>query len=118
MTSPISTARHGDVLVSNAVHPGVVATSMVRKENLELGLGTWLGSVAYAAAQVRNALFAYSPERAAVTVLGCLVGPCSTGSGRFYVPVATEWAPRHERVEDDEFGKRLWEFSEGLVEGR
>jgi hypothetical protein len=62
-------------VVSNAVHPGVVATEMLRRENFDGMLGQALGGVAYSAAQMRNLLFAYSSSTAALTVLHCAVAP-------------------------------------------
>jgi len=106
------------LVLSNAVHPGVVATEMLRLDNFEAMLGQGVGFVAWGLAQLRNALFAYSSRTAAVSVLHAAVAPQveeQRQSGLLFVPVATPWPPRHDKARDPVFAKELWEFSEKLV---
>jgi NAD(P)-dependent dehydrogenase (short-subunit alcohol dehydrogenase family) len=109
-------------ILSNAVHPGVVATRMIRKANLAAMMGQVGGSVAWGLARLRNALLAYSPRTAALTVLHAAFSPeLEAGviptTGALFVPVATRWQPRHPLATDPDFGARLWMFSDGLVKG-
>ena len=109
-------APSSPLLVSVAVHPGVVATRMLRRDNFEAMLGgAWVGGVAWRLAQLRNALFAYAPQTAALTVLRAVAGPEEGVSGQLLVPVATPWPPRHPMATDAAFGAALWQFSEQLV---
>lgn len=111
--------RHPNTILSNAVHPGVVATSMLRQENFRAMLGPIAGPVAWRAAKLRNMLVAYSTSTAALTVLFCACAlrleDGAGKSGAFFVPIATEWAPRHPKATDSDFGIRFWEFSHKLV---
>lgn len=121
--------RHPRSILSNAVHPGVVATCMIRKQNVAAMFnsacgsgwaGEVCGSVAWAAAQLRNAVLAYSPRTAALTVLYAAFSPDfgaggTPTTGALLVPVATSWQPRHLLATDPDFGARLWLFSERLV---
>eukprot|EP00435_Cladocopium_sp_Y103_P035499 s3075_g9.t1 len=100
---------------SNAVHPGVVASEMLRLPNFQAMLGTWLGSVAYHAAQLRNRFFAYSVEEAALNVLYCAASPeieARDLRGALIVPLAQPWPPRHPAALETGPGRRLWEFSD------
>ena len=110
--------RHGETVISHAVHPGVVASEMLRKDNFEAMLGTLSGGVAWRLARARNALFAYSTQQAALTVLYPAVAPelehGTPSNGQLFVPVATPWEPRHPMATDAEFGARLWAFTEDL----
>mmetsp|Transcript_14943 Transcript_14943/g.48064 ORF Transcript_14943/g.48064 Transcript_14943/m.48064 type:complete len:227 (+) Transcript_14943:748-1428(+) len=117
--------RQGGELLSSAVHPGVVASDMLRRGNFEAMLGRRLGGLAWQLAQARNALFAYSTEQAALTILFPAVAPELAGwadapgrNGRLFVPVATPWEPRHPMATDEAFGAALWGFSECVVAGR
>ena len=101
---------------SNAVHPGVVATALLRLENFEAMLGPSLGRAAWQIAQWRNALFAYSPRAAALSALYRAVSEELERSGELYVPVATRWEPRHPKATDAAFGAALWKFSDELVQ--
>jgi NAD(P)-dependent dehydrogenase (short-subunit alcohol dehydrogenase family) len=133
--------RHPRTILSFAVHPGVVATRMIRRRNLVAmfrfsGLGgRWVseacGGVACAVAQLRNAVLAYSPRTAALSVLYAAFSPdldarqnsvnagvnsgVKATTGGLFVPVATRWQPRHPLASDPGFGARLWLFSERLV---
>jgi NAD(P)-dependent dehydrogenase (short-subunit alcohol dehydrogenase family) len=112
-------ARHPAIL-SNAVHPGVVATAMLRRPNFEAMLGPALGGMAWRAAQWRNQLMAYSPASAALSVLYCAASPDverESVSGELVVPVAARWPPHHPMATDAAFGAALWRFSEELVGG-
>ena len=130
-------ARREPTILSNAVHPGVVASTMLRRSNFHGMLGSVMGEVAFAAAQLRNYLFAYGCNTAALTVLRCAVagatgsegesksessssssrgsGDGHVRSGGFYVPVATRWEPHHGKARDQQFGEALWTFANELV---
>eukprot|EP00928_Gymnodinium_smaydae_P088352 TRINITY_DN72452_c0_g1_i1.p1 TRINITY_DN72452_c0_g1~~TRINITY_DN72452_c0_g1_i1.p1 ORF type:complete len:376 (+),score=39.65 TRINITY_DN72452_c0_g1_i1:32-1129(+) len=105
-------------VLSTAVHPGVVATQMLRRSNFDAMLGTYVGGVVFRLARLRNLIFAYSCRAAALTVLYCAASPDIDRfqtQGAFFVPVATAWSPRHPAAEDVAFGERLWNFSERAV---
>ncbi|CAE8702675.1 unnamed protein product, partial [Polarella glacialis] len=105
-------------IFSNAVHPGVVATDMLRPQNFEAMLGPQLGPLALGLARLRNSLFAYSPQQAALSLLYCAASPeveTLAVHGELVVPVATRWQARHPMAEDADFGKALWRFSQQLV---
>ena len=108
----------GSTILSTAVHPGVVATKMLRMDNFAAMLGAFTGRLAWLVAQARNVLFAYSPQTAAVSVLYAAVADELEApglNGGLYVPVATRWPPHHPMAHDATFGARLWKFSAGLV---
>ena len=105
--------RWGSFAISNAVHPGVVATQMLRSENFAAMIGPIGGRLAWLVAKARNLLFAYSARTAAVSVLYAAVGAGET-TGQLIVPVATLWPPHHAKATDEAFARRLWEFSEAL----
>ena len=119
--------RHGRFLVSHAVHPGVVATDMLRADNFRATIsavlgpngGALLGGAAWAFAQLRNALFAYPPRTAALSVLYAAVAPelddADSPNAQLIVPIATRWPPHHPKATDAKFAKDLWRFSESLV---
>ena len=110
--------RAGGAVVSHAVHPGVVATNMLRVDNFAAMLGPLAGRLAWLVAQARNLLFAYSPRTAAVSVLYAAVAPevgSLANNGQLFVPVATHWPPHHPMALDESFGARLWAFSEETV---
>ncbi|CAE7467910.1 Wwox [Symbiodinium natans] len=105
-------------LYSNAVHPGVVATEMLRRDNFEAMLGPLLGAWAFRAAQLRNRLFAYGAGEAALNLLFCAASPIvelQALRGKLIVPIATAYPPRHAQAFNDEFARRLWEFSDELI---
>lgn len=102
-------------ILSNAVHPGVVATSMLRADNFDAMLGPWLGPIALGLARLRNRLFAYSPETAALTLLHCAADPSLRAGGELFVPVATPWKPWHAQADNATFARELWRFSDELV---
>ena len=56
-------------VLSHAVHPGVVATEMLRAPNFARMLGFGVGHLAWLIAQARNLVFAYSARTAALSVL-------------------------------------------------
>jgi NAD(P)-dependent dehydrogenase (short-subunit alcohol dehydrogenase family) len=110
-------ARRVPGVRSNSVHPGVVATNMLQLANFEAMLGPAFGAAAFHAAKLRNSLLAFSPEAAAVNVLHCAVSPTMENvSGALFVPLAIRWQPRHSMVDDEQFGRALWEFSTSVVE--
>ena len=74
---------------------------------------------AWAFAQLRNALFAYPPRTAALSVLYAAVAPelddADSPNAQLIVPIATRWPPHHPKATDAKFAKDLWRFSESLV---
>jgi hypothetical protein len=60
---------HG--LLSNAVHPGVCSTSLLRAPHFERMLGPALGGAVRAAVNTRNALLAFGPEEVVCGVQMC-----------------------------------------------
>lgn len=117
-------------VLSNAVHPGVVSTEMLRASNFVQMLGFGVGHAVWLVAKARNLVFAYSPRTAALSVLYAaaapeLVGPQShikpgqrraaATTGKLFVPIATRWPAHHPMADDPAFAKALWEFSENLV---
>ena len=106
------------LLLSNAVHPGVVATAMLRMDNFASMLGPIIGRLAWLLAQLRNLLFAYSPRTASLSVLYAAVAEeveAEGLSGQLIVPIATRWAPHHPMASNNAtFGRALWQFSEKL----
>ena len=103
------------ILISNAVHPGVVATSMLRRDNFVRMLGQVAGRGAWAAAQIRNALFAYSSTTGALSILYAAAATeieRHSISGELIVPVATRWPAHHRMANDASFGAALWSWSE------
>lgn len=119
-SAELSRRRRHRGLLSVAVHPGVVATSLLRRDNFGAMLGPVFGPALWGLAQARNALFAYLPQRAALSVLYAAVsaeleqGGAAAGH-QLIVPVATPWPPHHAMATDAAFGAALWEFSEGVV---
>lgn len=105
------------LLVSTAVHPGVVATEMLRMANFASMLGPGLGHMAWLLAKIRNLLFAYWPRTAAVSVLYAAVGATTEiiDEGQLIVPIATHWRARHPMAFNATFARELWHFSERLV---
>ena len=99
------------------MHPGVVATDMLRLDNFASMLGPIAGRAAWLLAQARNLLFAYSARTAALTVLYAAAASELARerlSGELFVPVATRWPPHHPMAADAAFGRALWDFSEKL----
>uniref|UniRef100_A0A7S4R3L5 Protochlorophyllide reductase n=1 Tax=Alexandrium monilatum TaxID=311494 RepID=A0A7S4R3L5_9DINO len=111
--------RYPHAVLSNAVHPGVVATEMLRIDTFREMLGPLLGPLAWVAGRLRNRLLAYSPRTAALSVLYCAVSSeieKRSTTGRLFVPVATQWPPHHPKAEDAAFGRALWETSQAIVQ--
>jgi len=111
-------ARRKPQLLSNAVHPGVVASDMLREANFVSMLGSHLGRAAFTLARARNAVFAYSTTEASVTLLHCAASSKllkHNVSGAFYVPMAKQWPPHHPKAQDPAFAAELWNFSEALL---
>ena len=108
----------------NAVHPGVVATRILRDP---VGVATALaGPVAgpYLAPalamgkRLRDALFAYSARRAAVTVFFAAASPKIKNGhvrGQYIVPEGLLWVANHPSLYNESQLVGLWDFSEELV---
>ena len=109
--------RHGQTVLSHAVHPGVVATDMLRVGNFRAMLGSTVGGLVWRLAQARNALFAYTPREAAASVLYAAAAPelDAEDNGLLIVPIATRWEPNHPTAMDAAAGDALWKFSQQLV---
>ena len=93
----------------------VVATSMLRRDNFVRMLGQVAGRGAWAAAQIRNALFAYSSTTGALSILYAAAATeieRHSISGELIVPVATRWPAHHRMANDASFGAALWSWSE------
>lgn len=114
LAEEIDRRSHKEGVLSTAVHPGVVATELLRRDNFEAMLGPQLGPLAMALASFRNRIFAYSAETAALTVLHCATSTALHG-GELFVPIATRWEPKHLKSGDPAFAHNLWTFSEALV---
>eukprot|EP00929_Paragymnodinium_shiwhaense_P115837 TRINITY_DN8499_c0_g2_i1.p1 TRINITY_DN8499_c0_g2~~TRINITY_DN8499_c0_g2_i1.p1 ORF type:complete len:531 (+),score=129.39 TRINITY_DN8499_c0_g2_i1:103-1695(+) len=105
-------------LYSNAVHPGVVATEMLRISNFENILGPDLGRIVFHLLKLRNEIFAYTARAGSLPLLYCAAGKAVEEEaihGQLVVPVAKAWPSWHAKAEDEEFAKQLWAFSESLV---
>jgi len=105
---------------SNAVHPGVVASDLLRLSSFEALLGSFLGNVVFGLAQLRNVLFAYGVQEAALSILFCAASPEIEKRpirGALVVPVAQPWTPRHVAAlsASGQGGQDLWRFSEELL---
>jgi len=103
---------------SNAVHPGVVATDMLKLSNFQAMLGSDLGEIAHTLAKLRNDVFAYTPQQGSLPLLYCAAGEAIEKEaihGALVVPVAKAWPARHPKAEDVAFGEELWNFSENLI---
>ncbi|CAJ1341330.1 unnamed protein product [Effrenium voratum] len=112
-------SRRADRVYSNAVHPGVVASDMLRLPNFQAMLGAYLGPVAFYVAKLRNRLFAYSVEEAALSLLFCAASPeveARPLRGALVVPTAQPWPPRHPAAESGH-GTELWDFSAAACDG-
>eukprot|EP00434_Breviolum_minutum_P017439 symbB.v1.2.015390.t3/scaffold1137.1/size135798/9 len=83
-------------------------------------LGSFLGNVVFGLAQLRNALFAYGVQEAALSILFCAASPEIEKRpirGALVVPVAQPWTPRHVAAlsASGQGGQELWRFSEELL---
>ena len=119
--------RHGGTrtrVFFNAVHPGIVATNILGDPAgpAEFIIGpvyaSALGKVIYAAKAARDAVVAYSAERASLTPLFAAVSPriqAEAQGGEYFVPIATPWAPAHPSFSVEGFGDRFWRFATDLA---
>ena len=116
-STELARRERGKVL-SNAVHPGVVATELLRADNFASMLGPVAGRIAWLVAQARNFICAYSPETAALSVLYAAAAPevfDRSITGELIVPIATRWPAHHPAATNASFGAALWEFSERVA---
>lgn len=100
----------GSRVLSNAVHPGIVATELVTA-NATANFGSALGLLIRGVMTLRNQLMAYSVADGALTQLFAAASSRVTAGGGYFVPIAQPWPPAHPLASDAEFGARLWEFS-------
>ena len=101
------------LVLSNAVHPGVVATGFVTS-NAARTFGPVLGALIGFFAWLRNQLLALSVEDGARTQLYAAVSPAVATGGGYYVPIAQRSPPPHALAQDASFGAALWDFSNAL----
>eukprot|EP00041_Stephanoeca_diplocostata_P020930 m.478795 g.478795 ORF g.478795 m.478795 type:complete len:197 (-) comp21695_c1_seq8:1665-2255(-) len=116
---------HSHGVYVNAVHPGVVATEILRDPTgvaLSLGIpATWacaVGHVVGWAKRWRDAVLAYSPADGALTQIYAAAHPDVQRKGlhgKYLVPIAQEWGTAHEKSLDKSFGKALFEWSIDVV---
>jgi hypothetical protein len=105
----------GDTMVlSNAIHPGIVATELVTG-NAQANFGWLLGGVIAAVMGLRNKIMAYGVTDGALTQLFAASSPSLTTGGGYYVPIAQPWRVSHPLGEDEPFGCALWSFSEEML---
>eukprot|EP00040_Diaphanoeca_grandis_P026331 m.147303 g.147303 ORF g.147303 m.147303 type:complete len:359 (+) comp30527_c0_seq1:193-1269(+) len=117
--------RHGDDVYFNAVHPGVVATSILRDPVAVASslvgprFAEYLGPIIANAKNARDFLLAYSPRKAALTQVFVAVSPKITKQklrGEYFVPIATKWPVVHDSFQVQEFGNQFWQFSTALAD--
>jgi NAD(P)-dependent dehydrogenase (short-subunit alcohol dehydrogenase family) len=102
----------GDTQVlSNAIHPGIVATELVTS-NAQRNFGWALGGVIQAVMGLRNRLMAYDVVDGALTQLFAATSPSVQTGGGYYVPIAQPWRTAHPLADDETFARQLWDFSE------
>ncbi|KAL1520543.1 hypothetical protein AB1Y20_022119 [Prymnesium parvum] len=104
---------HADVL-SNAVHPGIVATGLLTA-NVQDNYGPLLGRVVGPLVRLRNKVLAYEVADGALTPLYAACSPSLRTGGGYFVPIAQPWRISHPLGTDKEFGRALWTFSEELL---
>jgi NAD(P)-dependent dehydrogenase (short-subunit alcohol dehydrogenase family) len=117
--------RYGDKGIHfNAVHPGVVATRILRDP---LGVATsivgpaaglYLAPVMAIAKRVRDFLLAYTPQRAAITVLFAAASPIIQQGqvrGQYIVPEGVLWVADHPALYNETQLVGLWDFSTELA---
>ncbi|KAF0392042.1 NADP-binding protein [Gigaspora margarita] len=96
----------GEQVYANTIHPGLVDTPMLRKNDLSFS-ETFLSS-------------SISMEDGAITTLYCATSPEieeKNYRGRYFVPFGIE-GEKSSYAEDDDLAKRLWEFTENLINGK
>lgn len=101
-------------VLSNAVHPGVVATPLVTGSAIA-NFGRWFGAILWLLASVRNALFAYDVSTGALTQIYAAVAAELRTGGGYFVPVAQPCRSAHPLAQDEGFGRQLWDFSAAIL---
>ncbi|KAL1528035.1 hypothetical protein AB1Y20_009404 [Prymnesium parvum] len=101
-------------VLSNAVHPGIVATGLVT-DNARNNFGPVLGFLIEVVMGLRNKVMAYDVTDGALTQLYAAASHNLTTGGGYYVPIAQPWRIAHPLGDDEAFGKALWTFSEELL---
>ncbi|KAF0508124.1 NADP-binding protein [Gigaspora margarita] len=94
----------GEQVYANSIHPGLVDTPMLRRNDLSFS-ETFLGS-------------SISTEDGALTTLYCATSPEieeKNYRGMYFVPFGIE-GEKSSYAEDDDLAKRLWEFTENLID--
>ncbi|CAG8820409.1 25123_t:CDS:2, partial [Gigaspora margarita] len=93
----------GEQVYSNSLHPGLVDTPLLRRNDLSYS-ETFMSS-------------SISPEDGAITALYCATSPEieeKNYRGRYFVPFGIE-GKKSSYAEDDDLAKKLWEFTENLI---
>ena len=99
-TFELARRLEGTGVTANAVHPGLVRTSLMRQAPAPLRWATWLASA--------------SPERAAAAIAPLVLSPEYAGvSGRFFKGGREIAAPPYAR--DADVADRLWSVSASLT---
>ena len=99
-------------ILANSVHPGWVATELIRGPNETYGK-----LFSYFMTGLNN-LFAISPPNGALTQLFVATHPSiaeSKISNKYFVPYAKEVEPDLKLALDDELAEKLWTYTENLV---
>ncbi|KAF0501283.1 NADP-binding protein [Gigaspora margarita] len=93
----------GEQVYANSLHPGLVDTPMLRRNDLSFSETLMPSSI--------------SPEYGAITTLYCATSSEieeTNYRGRYFVPFGIE-GEKSSYAEDDDLAKRLWEFTENLI---
>ncbi|CAG8791698.1 17694_t:CDS:2, partial [Dentiscutata erythropus] len=93
----------GEQVYANSLHPGLVDTNMLRRNDLSFA-ETFLSS-------------SISPEDGAITNLYCATSPEieeKNYRGKYFVPFGVV-GEKSSYAEDEDLAKRLWEFTENLI---
>jgi hypothetical protein len=107
--------RYGDKIYANSLHPGVVRTELSRgiQESMGRVLSLLVAPIFYTFSYV----VMISPKDGALTSLYCATSPDIENKqikDKFFVPFAKEEEPL-PIARDDALAKKLWEFTEKLV---
>ncbi|CAG8741168.1 8988_t:CDS:2, partial [Gigaspora rosea] len=93
----------GEQVYANSLHPGVVDTNMLRRDDFSIAK-TLLS-------------FSISPEDGAITTLYCATSPEieeKNYRGRYFDPFGIE-VEKSSCAKDDDLAKKFWEFTENLI---
>ena len=101
LTFELARRLEGSGVTANAVHPGLVRSSLMRGAPAPLRWATWLASAPAARAAIAIAPLALAPEYARLT-------------GRFFKSGREIEAPPYTR--DPDVARRLWEVSVSLTQ--